>query len=81
MKHYVRVKNNRFKNVISFFDISAAPEVTTEDGEKDVEVAFSSSEWHWGGGGLQWGALFFMAVGLWVLEVVTVENVSKSSSI
>ncbi len=40
------VKNNHFKNVISSFDISAAPEVTTEDGEKDVEVAFSSSEWH-----------------------------------
>lgn len=61
-----------------FFDISAAPEVTAEDAEKDIEVAFSPGEWHWRG--LLRGALFFMAVGLWVLEVVTVENVNKSSS-
>lgn len=78
---FYMVKNNLLKDFLPLKLILtvSATEVKTEDRGKDREVAFSSSKLHWGG--CRRGALFFMAVDLCVLEVPTVENVSKSSSI
>lgn len=60
------------------FGFAAPSEFIADNRKKGRKVAFSSTKWCWRP--LR-GALFFKAISLWALEAVTVETVSKSSSI
>lgn len=60
------------------FGIAAPSEFIADNRKKGRKVAFSSTKRRWRP--LR-GALFFKAISLWALEAVTVETVSKRSSI